>query len=206
MRGEMTKFYAIVFAFVLAFMIGGTAIYVQWQDRPNPCGLPAMAGADVGGPFDLVNSYGETVTDEDVIDRPALVYFGYTFCPDVCPFDMAKNANATDLLAEAGHDVRLVFVTVDPDRDTPEMLDDFRSNMYPDMVALTGSDAQIRKAAAAYRVYYSRGSGPDEFYLVDHSTFTYLMMPGNELVAFFRRDNTAADIAEKAACYIENNE
>lgn len=202
----MAKIYAILAAFVLAAMIGGTALYVRLNDRPDPCGLSTMAGATIGGPFELVNSRGETVTDAEVIDRPALVYFGYTFCPDVCPFDVARNAEAVDLLKDAGHDVRLVFVSIDPQRDTPETLSDYRMNMYPDMVALTGSDDQIRDAAAAYRVYYARGSGDDEFYLMDHSVFTYLMMPGNDLAAYFKRDDTAENIAEKTACYIENNE
>ncbi len=126
----MTKLYAALAAFVLAAMIGGTALYTQLQSQPDPCGMSAVAGASIGGPFELLNTKDETVTDAQVIDRPALVYFGYTFCPDVCPFDVARNAEAVDLLKQAGHDVRLVFVTIDPARDTPEALADYQDNMY----------------------------------------------------------------------------
>lgn len=200
----MTKLYAMLAAFVLAAMIGGTALYTQLQGRDDPCGVSAVAGAAIGGPFELVNAEGKTVTDVEVIDRPSLVYFGYSFCPDVCPFDVARNASAADLLKEAGHDVRPVFISIDPARDTPEAMADYQFNMHSDMIALTGSDAQIKEAAAAYKVYYARGTGDDEFYLMDHSTFTYLMFPGNELAAFFKREDSAEDIAAKTACLIEN--
>ena len=200
----MTKLYAALAAFVLVAMIGGTAIYTQLQSAPNTCGVSTVAGATIGGPFELVNADGATVTDADVIDRPSLVYFGYSFCPDVCPFDVARNAEAVDLLKAAGHDVRPVFISIDPERDTPEAMADYQFNMHPDMIALTGSADQVRDAAAAYKVYYARGTGDDEFYLMDHSTFTYLMFPGNELAAFFKREDTAEDIAEKTACLIEN--
>lgn len=200
----MTKLYAALAAFAVALMVGGTAIYTQFQAQPNQCDASSTAGAAIGGPFELVNASGETVTDVDVIDRPSLVYFGYSFCPDVCPFDVARNAEATDLLKEAGYDVKPVFITIDPERDTPEVMADYQFNMHPDMSALTGSAEQIKNAAAAYKVYYARGTGDDEFYLMDHTTFTYLMLPGNKLAAFFRREDNAETIAEKTACLIDN--
>lgn len=200
----MTKLYAALAAFVLAAMISGTAIYTQFQAKPNPCGASSTAGAAIGGPFDLLNAAGDTVTDADVIDGPSLVYFGYSFCPDVCPFDMARNAAAVDLLKEAGYDVTPVFITIDPERDTPDVMADYQLNMHPDLIALTGTAEQIQQAASAYKAYYARGTGDDEFYLMDHSTFTYLMFPENKLAAFFRRDDSAETIAEKSACLIDN--
>lgn len=200
----MTKLYAILAAFVVASLITGTAIYTQFQAGKNICDASSAVGATIGGPFELVNTKGETVTDGDVIDRPSLVYFGYTFCPDVCPFDVSRNAAAAEFLTEAGYDVNHVFISIDPDRDTPQVLADYQFNMHSNMIALTGSDAQIKDAAAAYKVFYGRGTGDDEFYLMDHSTFTYLMLPGNRLASYFRREDTAETIAEKSACLIDN--
>ncbi|NNE80101.1 MAG: SCO family protein [Silicimonas sp.] len=199
----MTKLSAILSAFVLVAIVGGTAVYT-YVSRPADCGVTSVVGASIGGPFELVNASSETVTDSTVIDRPALVYFGYTFCPDVCPFDMARNALAVDLLKEQGHDVALVFVSIDPKRDTPEVLAGYAFDMHPEMIALSGTAAQVKTAADAYRVYYARGEGDDEFYLMDHSTFTYLMFPDNQLGALFKRDDTAETIAEQTACLIKS--
>lgn len=199
----MTKLYAGVAALALAAIIGGTALYTMVRS-PAECGGNAIAGgsAAIGGPFELVAPDGSLVTDEDVIDRPALVYFGYTFCPDVCPFDVARNVLAVDILDEQGIDVRPVFISIDPERDTPEVMAQYADDMHPDMVALTGSAEQVKAAAQAYKVYYAKGSGEGEFYLMDHSTFTYLMLPGSGLATYFGRSDTPEDMAEQTACLI----
>ena len=196
----MTKLYAgvAVAALALAAVIGGTAYWTSTGE--NKCGATAVAGATIGGPFELLDTDGTLVTDKDVIDRPALVYFGYAFCPDVCPFDVARNALAIDLLEEQGIDARPVFISIDPARDTPEALAGYAADMHSKMVALTGSDAQIKAAAQAYKVYYAKGEGEGDFYLMDHSTFTYLMMPGAGLATYFKRDDSAELIAERTAC------
>lgn len=157
----------------------------------------------VGGPFELVSETGETVTDEDVVTGPTLIYFGYTFCPDVCPLDAARNAEAVDLLAERGIETKPVFVSVDPERDTPEVLAEFTDAMHPDMLGLTGSKEQVDAAADAYRVYYSVPDTEDEFYLVNHTAFTYLVLPEHGAVDFYRREATAEEIADRVACYAE---
>ena len=198
----MTRLYAVLAAACLALMIGGTALWTAFRD-PDPCGVGAVAGATIGGPFELLKGAGELVTEAEVIDRPALVYFGYTFCPDVCPFDVARNVLAVDLLADQGVELRPVFVSIDPARDTPEVMAQYAEDMHPEMWALTGSAEQVQEAAQAYRVYYAKGPGEDEFYLMDHSTFTYLMLPVTGLAAFFRREDTAEGIAEAAACLID---
>lgn len=190
----------------------GTAAQANWftdllgfgDDGFAECRASVLAGGagDIGGPFELVNTEGETVTDADVLTKPSLIYFGYTFCPDVCPLDVARNAQAVDLLAEQGHDVQPVFVSVDPKRDTPEALGDFAANMHEDMVALTGTAAQVKAASEAYRTYFSVRESGDEYYLVDHSTFTYLTLPGHGFVEFFRREVSPEDMAEQVACFV----
>jgi len=193
-------------ALFLVLMMGG----VWYWTRPGgdvfaDCRSSAVAGGAgaIGGPFELVNAQGETVTDADVFTEPSLVYFGYTFCPDVCPFDVSRNAEAVDLLAERGISVTPVFISIDPERDTPEVVGDFAYNMHEKMIGLTGSPEQVQAASQAYRTYYKKQDSEDEFYLVDHSTFTYLVLPEQGFVEFFRRDVTPEDMAEKSACFID---
>lgn len=206
----MTRLYAGLAAISLAALLGGTAAYVilsRQGDAFAQCRQGQFAGGDIGGPFTLVNTKGETVTDADVLAKPSLVYFGYTFCPDVCPFDMARNAEAVDILDERGFDVTPVFITIDPDRDTPEALADYEFNMHPKLVALTGTPEQVQSAANAYRTVYRKQESEDpDFYVMDHMTFTYLMLPGTGFVDFFRRELTSDQMAESVACFLEANE
>lgn len=202
----MTRLYAggataVAIAF-LGFM-GWATFWKSSDDAFAQCRQGQIAGGEIGGPFTLVNPAGETVTDAEVITKPSLVYFGYTFCPDVCPFDMQRNVEAVDLLDERGIDVNPVFISIDPDRDTPEALGDYAHNMHPKLIALTGSAEQVKTASQAYKTYYRKQPGDDEFYLVDHSTFTYLMIPGTGFVDFFRREVTAEQMADSVACFVE---
>lgn len=204
----MTKMYAAVAAAAVVGLLGGTALYIFLQaddDAFAQCRGGQIGGGDIGGPFTLVDDTGATVTDADVLAKPALIYFGYTFCPDVCPIDVARNAEAVDILEEQGFDVTPVFISVDPERDTPEVLAEFTDYLHPNMIGLTGSADQVRVASQAYKTFYRKQDGGDpEFYLVDHSTFTYLTMPGVGFVDFFRREDTAVQMAERVACFVSN--
>jgi protein SCO1/2 len=205
----MVRLAAISAGVALVALIGGIW-YVSMpsgggDDKYASCRSTTVAGGTdtIGGPFTLVNSQGETVTDEDVITKPSLLYFGYTFCPDVCPLDTVRNAEAVDLLAEQGYEVTPVFISIDPNRDTPEAVGDFAANLHENMIGLTGSEEQVQAASQAYRTYYRRQPGDDEYYLVDHSTFSYLVMPEDGFVEFFRRDLTPQQVAERAACFLD---
>ena len=202
----MSKLYAGVAAGAVAAFLGASAWYVlanRADDAFAECRQSQIAGGDIGGPFTLVNTSGQTVTDAQVITKPTLVYFGYTFCPDVCPLDMARNVEAVDKLDAQGIDATPVFVTIDPDRDTPEALADYASNMHPKLIALTGSAEQVQAASQAYKTFYKKRETGDEFYLMDHSTFTYLMLPGEGFVDFFRRETTSDQMAESVACFVK---
>lgn len=202
----MTKLYASVAAAAVVAFLGASAWYVL-SDRPDDvfddCRQGQVAGGDIGGPFTLVATTGKTVTDAEVLAKPSLVYFGYTFCPDICPFDMSRNVEAVDRLDALGIDVTPVFITIDPERDTPEALGDYALNMHPKLVALTGSADQIKVASQAYKTFYRKQDTGDEFYLMDHSTFTYLMLPGTGFVDFFRREITSEQMAESVACFVQ---
>jgi protein SCO1/2 len=183
----------------------GLGLYV-WQTTnasPDPCGASAVAGSAIGGPFTLVSETGETVTEKDVITKPTLVYFGYTFCPDVCPLDSARNAQAAYILEEQGIDLGLIFISVDPPRDTVEVVRDFTDNFHDDMIGLTGTPEQLKVASQAYKTYYSAQDDDPEFYLVDHSTQTYLMFPETGFATLFRRDDSPDRVAEISACFID---
>jgi protein SCO1/2 len=201
----MTKLYAGVAAGAVAALLGGSAWYVlanRGDDQFAQCRQGQVAGGDIGGPFTLVNTAGQTVTDAEVLTKPSLVYFGYTFCPDVCPFDMSRNVEAVDLLDQQGIDVTPVFISIDPERDTTDALADYAFNMHPKLVALTGSADQVKAASQAYKTFYARRETGDEFYLMDHSTFTYLMLPGIGFVDFYRREITSDAMAESVACFV----
>ena len=198
----MTRFYAWLAAGTVGVALAAGVALVVYPLNDRACGGSPVAAANgaVGGAFTLVSHEGAEVTEADVIRGPTLVYFGYTYCPDICPVDLARNAEAMDLLAERGLDLPGLFISVDPERDTPGVLADFVEVMHPKLTGLTGSPEQVAAAAKAYRVYY-RKAGEGEDYLVDHLTFTYLMSPEG-LIDHFRRDASAEDVANRAACHI----
>lgn len=202
----MTMGYTVAAATLLAAMLGGTAGYIWFAgsggDKYAACTSGQVAGGAIGGPFTLVDQTGATVTDKDVMKKPSLVYFGYTFCPDVCPLDTQRNAEAVDILAQKGFDVTPVFITIDPARDTPEALADFSEAISPKMVALTGTPEQVKAASVAYKTYYKQQPAEDGNYLMDHSTYTYLMLPETGFVDFFDRDIAADKMAERVGCFL----
>src|SRR6056297_915011 len=205
----MVRLAAVSAGVALLALVGGvwyaTAPGGGGGDKYAACRTTKVAGGTdaIGGPFTLVNAAGETVTNEDVITEPSLIYFGYTFCPDVCPLDTVRNAEAVDILREQGHDITPVFISVDPERDTPEVVGEFAANLHEDMIGLTGSEEQVRAASQAYRTYYRKQPSNDEYYLVDHSTFSYLVLPDEGFVEFFRRDLSPEDVAERTSCFLE---
>ncbi|MBE3640316.1 SCO family protein [Mangrovicoccus algicola] len=208
---------ALLAATAMGAVIAATAGYVFLADRGGDrfaaCRDTAVAGGmgDVGGPFTLVDAAGRTVTEADVITKPALVYFGYTFCPDVCPLDMQRNAEAAEILAGQGIETVPVFISIDPGRDTPAVVGAFAQNFSERTIGLTGSEDQVTAASRAYRTYFrlhgDRAENP--WYLVDHSTFTYLVLPGHGVAEVFRHPDFAAgtalaeDVAARTACFAD---
>jgi protein SCO1/2 len=202
---SVTKFAAFAGAAVvvtLAVTLAMTQIMLPAQ-RFEDCIEGSVAGGNIGGPFELMDHRGQMVTDAQVLDQPALVYFGYTFCPDVCPMDVARNVVAVEILADAGLTVKPVFITIDPARDTVDYLADFVANNHPEMVGLTGTVEQIAKAARAYKVYYRKQPSEDEdYYLMDHSSFSYFMVPDVGFVDFLRSDLLPEVVADRLACVL----
>ena len=202
---SVTKFAAFAGAAVvvtLAVTLAMTQIMLPAQ-RFEDCIEGSVAGGNIGGPFELMDHRGQMVTDAQVLDQPALVYFGYTFCPDVCPMDVARNVVVVEILADAGLTVKPVFITIDPARDTVDYLADFVANNHPEMVGLTGTAEQIAKAARAYKVYYRKQPSEDEdYYLMDHSSFSYFMVPDVGFVDFLRSDLPPEVVVDRLACVL----
>ncbi len=203
----MVRLYAAAATAAILAVLGGTYGYVRLAMEADPfaqCRETAIAGgAQIGGPFTLLDEFGASVTDETVITQPSLLYFGYTYCPDVCPFDVARNAIAIDILAERGVEVTPIFISVDPDRDTPEQVGAFAYNMHPRMIGLTGTPEQVAAVSRAYKTYYRKHDGDGDDYLVDHSTFSYLVAPEIGFMEFYRRDEDPDDMADSIACFVD---
>lgn len=182
-----------------------------WLGRGAPEGADQFAacrssviagGSDIlGGDFRLIDETGAEVTSADIITKPSLLYFGYSFCPNICPFDNSRNAEALDLLDAEGVDAQALFVTIDPGRDTPEVMGHYTDNMHEKMIGLTGSDEQIAAAAKNWRVAYSVEDDGTEDYSVSHTTITYLVLPEHGTVEFFSRSVTPEQMAEQVACF-----
>jgi len=207
----MMRTVAAVAVFVVILALGGMWYVSQSGDKDQfaQCRTSQVAGGTsaIGGPFTLVDGDGNTVTDQDVLTEPTLIYFGYTFCPDVCPLDAGRNAEAMDLLEEQGKTVNGAFITIDPERDTPEVVKDYAGYLHDRMIGLSGSPEQVKAASQAYRTYFKKQEpeeGDEEYYLVDHSTFTYLTLPGYGFVEYFRRDITPEDMAQRVGCFVDN--
>ncbi|MCG8361683.1 MAG: SCO family protein [Kiloniellales bacterium] len=163
--------------------------------------------AKVGGPFALIDQHGESRSDADFRGRHMLIYFGFTFCPDICPTSLMAMTRALDQLEESApalaERIVPIFITVDPERDTVEANRLYAEHFHPRLVALTGSEAQIASAAKAYRVYYRKAeSSSASDYLVDHSSFVYLMDGDGNYVTHFAHNASAEEMAEKLVGYV----
>lgn len=132
-------------------------------------------GALVGGPFTLTDQNGRRVGDADFRGKLMLVYFGYTFCPDICPTTLLDMTQAMDALGKDAEQVQPIFITVDPARDTQSALKEYLVNFHPRMLGLTGTAEEVQAAAKSYRVYYANASGKERDYLMDHTSIVYLM-------------------------------
>lgn len=189
---------AMMAILIVAFFAGQHYFGGFGSDRDQRVAQDASAPA-IGGPFTLIDQTGRTVTEKDFAGKLMLVYFGYTFCPDVCPTTLTTMSQAMTLLGDDADRVVPILVTVDPERDTPEQMQMYASYFHPRLVALTGSPDQIADMAKTYRVYYAKvqeeGVG-DDAYVMDHSAITYLMGPDGRYLRHFGHGTTAEDMAE----------
>lgn len=171
---------------------------------------PAAAAPDLpidfGGPFALSDQHGNRVTEADFAGRYLLLYFGYTSCPDICPAGLQELAVVLASLGEDAAKLTVAFVTVDPARDTPALLRDYLPLFDPDIVGLTGTEAEIAAVARAWRVHRVKVpiEGPaDTDYLVSHSSITFLMGPDGNFVTLFPHGTPGTTMAERIAVHLD---
>lgn len=188
----------LIFALVVLLIALATGASALWLTRAGPGG--GTGEALVGGPFTLTDQDGKRVTDQDFRGKYMLIFFGFTYCPDVCPGELQVMSAALDELGPEGDKIQPVFITVDPERDTPEAMKLYVSNFHPRMVGLTGSPDDIAAVAKAYRVYYAKAKAPEGAapgdYLMDHSTILYLMGPDGKFVKHFTYGTDVKTLAD----------
>jgi len=154
----------------------------------------------IGGPFALQTGDGKTVTDKDMLGHPYIVYFGYTHCPDVCPTALAQISDALAKLP--GKEIKVLFITVDPERDTPKIVADYVSSFDPRIIGLSGSPEEIEKVEKTFRVYAKKAPGKDGDYAMDHSSVVYLMDKKGRFVEAFNLERSAAESAKELESYL----
>jgi len=173
----------------------------------EPAPEPPLAGADIGGPFELINKDSETVRWQDFDGQYRIVYFGFTYCPDICPNDVQRMSQGLRMFAENDPEraaqVQSIFISVDPERDTPETVGEFAAAFSDDLIGLTGTPEQVKAAADNFRVFYSRGEDtPGGGYLVDHSAIVYLFGKSGEPLATLPTDQGAKAVAAELAKWV----
>lgn len=202
MRAKTTS---LIIAAGLAVLAAGGWV---WASRTAVEYQPAGGRALIESDFSLIDHTGEPVTDEDFEGKWQLVFFGFTHCPDVCPTTLATVAQVLEALGGDAGKVAPLFITVDPERDTPESMAEYIAQFDRRIVGLTGSLEQLEAAARAFRVYYSKveQEGVPDGYGMDHSTFLYLMDPEGAYAAHFAPQDDPAEIAGRIRRYLDGEE
>ena len=182
-----------VAALLIWYQLGKAGAFVN-----TPQKVAFKPAIEIGGPFTLIDHTGEKVTEATFRGKYMLIQFGYTFCPDICPTGLSTITTALRRLGRGAEKIQPLFVTIDPERDTPQKLSSYVEHFYPNLKGLTGTKAQIESMAKAYRVFRKKVSdGASSDYVMDHSTFTYLMDPKGKLALMFRYE-TNPEIMAKA--------
>lgn len=198
MRLQVSRILPVVGAFLCGLiLVFGAVVYIT--GRTSPVGTAAAA---VGGPFRLEDQNGKPVTDQDEKGRPFLVFFGYTHCPDVCPTTLFELSEVMKKLGKDADRTGVLFITVDPERDTPAVLKEYLSNFDPHLRGLTGDPAAVNAALKAYRVYAKKVPLKDGDYTMDHTAVVYLMDKDGRFVAPFNLKQTPEAAADQLRRYL----
>lgn len=195
MRTRLIVF--VIAGFLIGALAGAAILLLTTPQGGQP--VQSSGTALIGGPFSLVGTDGKPVTDRDFRGRYMLIFFGFTHCPDICPAELQVTAQALDQLGDKAKKVVPIFITLDPERDTPEAMANYVKSFGPNFVGLTGSPEAIAAAAKAYRVSYAKVENKDSpgDYSVDHSALVYLMDPEGRYVTHFSYGLSADQMAEK---------
>ena len=192
MNPRTARLLLVLSSFVAGLVLFSAVVFIVTGKSPAPIALPSA----VGGPFSLVDQNSKPITDKDMSGHPFLVFFGFTHCPDVCPTTLFEVSEIFRALGPSAKDVRALFVTVDPERDTPAVLKDYLASFDPRVIGVTGDSEAIAAVVKAYRVYAKKVPLDGGGYTMDHTALVYLMGKDGRFVTPFnmkRRPNEAAE-------------
>jgi len=195
----------VALAVILGLAVSALLYVVGKNTEARPDGmLHAVTDDEFGGPINLVNQFGEKVTDEDFEGKYKLMFFGFTYCPAICPTELSKITYVLKDLGDAAKDIQPIYITVDPERDTPEKMKSYVSLFHPSLVGLTGSPQQIKDTLKAFKVYAAKAEQNDGLseYTMDHSTFTYLIAPDGRLLHIFKLADTAPYMTQTISAWM----
>lgn len=181
---------------VIALGLSSGLVYLKNQTQNSGDQPRKVAGSAIGGAYELVDQNGQVRTDQDFKDRYKLIYFGFTYCPVICPTELQKMKAALNLMPqEIAALIQPMFISIDPERDTPEVLKDYLSLFGDNFVGLTGSVKQVEDVKATYRVFAKKVQDDTMTeYTMDHSSYVYLMDPADNLLGIYSANDSAADI------------
>jgi protein SCO1/2 len=194
MTARSARLVLVFGSFVAGLVLFTVVLFVVTGRTPSPIALPSA----VGGSFHLTDSNSKPISDQDLKGHPSLVFFGFTHCPDICPTTLFEVSEILRALGPDADNVRALFVTVDPERDTVPVLKDYLSSFDPHLIGVTGDPAAVAAMAKAYRVYFKKVPLDGGTYTMDHTAIVYLMDKNGRFVAPFnakrKPDEAAADL------------
>jgi len=205
MTSEPKRADRLLWGLMVGMMVAAAvAVVVIWNVvRSGPRDAVVASAPAIGGPFTLMDQTGQPVTDQTYKGLYRLIYFGYTFCPDACPTELQVMAQAIDGMGAAGDKVQPIFITVDPERDTVKQLAGYVPNFHKRLAGLTGTPEQIAQVAKEYRVYYAKADQSDgKTYLMNHSSFVYLLDPEGRFITVFPSDMDSEKMASEIRKYM----
>ena len=198
MNSRTARILLVLGAFVAGLVLFTTVVFIFTGRSPAPIALPSA----VGGPFNLVDQNGKAITDQDMKGHPFLVFFGFTHCPDVCPTTLFEVSEILRAAGPAAKDARALFITVDPERDTPAVLKDYLASFDPRVIGVTGSSEAMASVIKAYRVYAKKVPTDGGGYTMDHTAIVYLMGKDGRFVAPFNMKRRPEEAAEDLKRYL----
>ncbi len=190
----------LIAAAVLIIATGATAVYTIYnlgQGRSAGGAVISDASITIGGPFTLTDHTGKRVTQADFTGKPWLVFFGFTHCPDICPTKLSEITTVLNELGTQADDLEVLFVSVDPERDTPEVLAEYIDYFHPNITGLTGTLEEVADVAKAFRAYYKKVPLDDGDYTVDHSAVVYLFDRQAQFVSPVVMERPVADVVRQ---------
>lgn len=200
MDPRATRLLLILAAFLAGLVLCFTVVLIVTGRGPESFASPGSAA--IGGPFNLTDQNGKPITERDLKGRPSLVFFGFTHCPEVCPTALFDISEVLTKLGQDAGKVNAVFITVDPERDTPAVLKDYLASFNPRLTGVGGDAEQLAAVAKAYRVYYKKVPTKDGDYTMDHTAIVYLMDKNGNFVAPFNLKRKPEDSAAELRRYI----